>query len=270
MREILVRDLAKCINCDQCVTACRDRHGRARMTMTGPRIGQYQLPEVCRNCPDTPCVKACHLDGMQRHEGKTFVSEACRGCSKCVEACPYGVVKLLPRSHDDRRGFFQNVLKQTFGSHGPSAPNFHIVTDASRCVQCGICGFNCPAGIQVREYAREGRLVDDPRCVGCGLCIAKCPRGTLRFENYPTLPLSKFRADKCDLCRGHGESACVKECPTGAMLRLPVSETLLQQNPALYRAVTGSQAGKPVDEPATIQLVPAPLPLTGNIEIALH
>ena len=242
MRQVLVRDLAKCINCDQCVTACRDRHGRARMTMTGPRFGHYQLPDVCRNCPDTPCVSACHLDGMRRHEGKTFVSEACRGCNKCVEACRYGVIKLLPREHGDRGGFFQNVLRQAFGSSQHSTQNYRIATDATRCVQCGICGFNCPAGIQVREYARDGRTVDDPRCVGCGLCIAKCPRGTLRFETYPTQPASKFRVDKCDLCRGYGESACVKECPTGAMIRMPADEGLARLSPALYEAVLANQS----------------------------
>ncbi|MBI5035371.1 MAG: 4Fe-4S dicluster domain-containing protein [Chloroflexi bacterium] len=240
MREVLVRDLAKCIDCKACVTACENRHGRARMTMAGARFGRYQLPDVCRNCPDTPCVNACHLDGMRRHEGKTFVSDACRGCNKCVQACPYGVVKLLPREHEERQGFFKSILAQAFGESKQAPANFHIATDATRCVQCGICGFNCPVGIQVREYAREGRTVDDERCIGCGLCVAKCPRGTLRFETYPTLPVSKFRADKCDLCRGYGESACVKECPTGAMLRLPADERLVQLNPALYDAVTQS------------------------------
>ena len=112
MREVLIRDLGKCINCDVCVDACRTRHGRARMTMTGPVFGRYQLPDVCRNCPDTPCVNACHLDGMNRHEGRTFVSDACRGCNKCVEACPYGVVILLPREHQKREGFFQRIIGQ--------------------------------------------------------------------------------------------------------------------------------------------------------------
>src|SRR4030067_295439 len=96
VREVLIRDLGKCINCDVCVDAGRNRHGRARMTMTGPVFGRYQLPDVCRNCSDTPCVKACHLDGMHLHEGKTFVSDACRGCNKCVEAFPFGGGVLVP------------------------------------------------------------------------------------------------------------------------------------------------------------------------------
>ena len=56
-----------------------------------------------------------------------------------------------------------------------------VTADGSRCVQCGICGYNCPVGIEVREYARRGENVTDSRCIGCGACIEKCPRGTLRW-----------------------------------------------------------------------------------------
>ena len=56
-----------------------------------------------------------------------------------------------------------------------------VTPDASRYVQCGLCGFNCPVGIEVREYAHRGEIVTDSRCIGCGVCIARCPRGTLRW-----------------------------------------------------------------------------------------
>ena len=56
-----------------------------------------------------------------------------------------------------------------------------VTTDASRCVQCGICGYNCPVGIEVREYARRGENVTDSRCISCGACIDNCPRGTLKW-----------------------------------------------------------------------------------------
>ena len=242
MREVLVRDMGKCINCDVCVEACKRRHGRARMTMTGPLFGQYQLPDVCRNCPDTPCVKACHLDGMHLHDGKTFVSDACRGCNKCIEACPFGVVVLLPHDRRRRESFFRRIVSLARGighGHRPKVIDGHVAADATRCVQCGVCGYNCPVGIQVRDYAREGRVVDDPRCVRCGLCIQKCPRGTLRWDVEPEAPTPHLRADKCDACRGYAESACVKECPTGAMLRLPADDRLKALSEDLYEELVG-------------------------------
>jgi len=114
-------------------------------------------------------------------------------------------------------------------------------------VQCGICGYNCPVGIQVRDYAREGKIVDDPRCVKCGLCIEKCPRGTLRWDT-PATPTPLLRADKCDLCSAYGESACVKECPTGAMLRLPADERLSEMNEHLYEEIVGRFLAAPEDK----------------------
>lgn len=67
---------------------------------------------------------------------------------------------------------------------GPAVPPpgmSQVTADASRCVQCGICGYNCPVGIEVREYARLGENVTDSRCISCGACVEKCPRGTLKW-----------------------------------------------------------------------------------------
>jgi len=54
--------------------------------------------------------------------------------------------------------------------------------DSARCVQCGICSFNCPIGIDVRRHAWAGEAVVNSRCLTCGECVARCPRGVLRFE----------------------------------------------------------------------------------------
>jgi ferredoxin len=58
----------------------------------------------------------------------------------------------------------------------------HVVPEASRCVQCGICTFNCPISIDVRRHAWLGRHIIDSHCLTCGECVKRCPRGVLRFE----------------------------------------------------------------------------------------
>lgn len=57
-----------------------------------------------------------------------------------------------------------------------------VVPETARCVQCGICSYNCPIGIDVRRHAWEGLPVKESYCLTCGECVARCPRGVLRFE----------------------------------------------------------------------------------------
>ena len=99
------------------------------------------------------------------------------------------------------------LLKQVFGARmapaarAPVSPDAHVMPDATRCVQCGVCGYNCPVGIPVRDYARQGRMVDDPRCVQCGQCIAVCPRGTLRWETPASAAQAADEAEYAELMR---------------------------------------------------------------------
>ena len=57
-----------------------------------------------------------------------------------------------------------------------------VVPDYSRCVQCGICSYHCPIGIDVRRHAWRGEPIKDSHCLTCGECVARCPRGVLCFE----------------------------------------------------------------------------------------
>jgi heterodisulfide reductase subunit C len=57
-----------------------------------------------------------------------------------------------------------------------------VVPDFARCVQCGLCTYHCPIGIDIRHHAWQGVPIKDSRCLTCGECVARCPRGVLRFE----------------------------------------------------------------------------------------
>ena len=58
----------------------------------------------------------------------------------------------------------------------------HVVPKRTRCVQCGICSFNCPIGIDVRRHAWLGVNIEASQCLTCGECVRRCPRGVLSFE----------------------------------------------------------------------------------------
>ncbi len=62
-----------------------------------------------------------------------------------------------------------------------------VVSEPIRCVQCGICSFSCPIGIDVRRHARTGIPVADRHCITCGECVTRCLRGVLRFDTIPIL-----------------------------------------------------------------------------------
>jgi len=63
-----------------------------------------------------------------------------------------------------------------------------VVPEPRRCVQCGVCSFNCPMGIDVRRYAWLASPVSDPGCLTCGECVRRCPRGLLRFAPIAAAP----------------------------------------------------------------------------------
>ena len=56
-----------------------------------------------------------------------------------------------------------------------------VACEATRCVQCGICSYNCPVSIDVRHYAWRGLPVSDPQCILCGECVRRCPRAHLTY-----------------------------------------------------------------------------------------
>lgn len=57
----------------------------------------------------------------------------------------------------------------------------YVVPEAARCVQCGICSYYCPVGIDVRFHVWRDESITHAVCLTCGECVARCPRGVLRF-----------------------------------------------------------------------------------------
>ncbi len=57
-----------------------------------------------------------------------------------------------------------------------------VTPEPLRCVQCGVCSFNCPMGIDVRRHVWRVEPVIDSACLTCSECVRRCPRGLLRFE----------------------------------------------------------------------------------------
>ena len=80
-----------------------------------------------------------------------------------------------------RCGLLRDLFRRERGRRKTLA-NAAVTPESIRCVQCGICSYNCPIGIDVRQHARLGAPIHNQRCITCGECVARCPRGVLSFE----------------------------------------------------------------------------------------
>jgi molybdopterin-containing oxidoreductase family iron-sulfur binding subunit len=102
----LLIDVAKCADCDACVSACRDEngwtgHGRPatdvqwirKVSLRDKHTGHAQTaPLMCQHCEHPPCVDVCPTGAsFKRDDGIVLVDKhICIGCRYCVMACPYG------------------------------------------------------------------------------------------------------------------------------------------------------------------------------------
>lgn len=91
--------------------------------------------------------------------------------------------KMMIRSDNPYTNKLGGVFKETSLKRDALASGY-ILPDENRCVQCGICSFNCPINVDVRSHALRGLAIQESKCLTCGECVRRCPRGVLRFV-YP-------------------------------------------------------------------------------------
>lgn len=136
MRELIVRRIDKCIDCQACINACKRRHGKARMKMEGVTFDCVSLPNVCKFCKDPKCVKACRKEAMVKERDNVHVdAEKCIGCGLCKKACPYDAIEIIDRKELERKSFLKKKKEET--------------KKKKRAYKCDLCiGFKCSACVE--------------------------------------------------------------------------------------------------------------------------
>jgi carbon-monoxide dehydrogenase iron sulfur subunit len=99
MEKILVVDHEKCTGCRLCEMACSVEHAsvnnpsRSRIHVIKWQWEGFELPMVCQQCEEAPCVAVCPKDALSHDTslGRVVLDyDLCIGCKMCVTACPFG------------------------------------------------------------------------------------------------------------------------------------------------------------------------------------
>ena len=91
-----VSQLDRCLDCNKCQEACAARHGFSRVVRAKLRLGRLDLPQVCRDCVDKPCLAACSFGALAvDDQGDLRISDRCKGCGACAHKCPNGAIFMV-------------------------------------------------------------------------------------------------------------------------------------------------------------------------------
>ncbi|WP_434051479.1 MAG: ferredoxin-type protein NapF [Roseibium sp.] len=138
-------------------------------TLRPPGTNAALLSEYCKGCG--ACVEACPeqiiVAGTGNFPVLDFTKGACTFCGACVDACPSGAFS--------RDVYSQWSLKA-------------VITDTCLSLQgisCRACEDACePAAIRFRLAigGKSEPLIDPHQCTGCGACAYHCPAAAVTFK----------------------------------------------------------------------------------------
>ncbi|MDS1139079.1 formate dehydrogenase subunit beta [Pusillimonas sp. SM2304] len=155
---------------------------------------------------------------------KLIDTTKCIGCKACQVACMEW--NDLRDEIGTNVGVYDNPADLTdqswtimrFSEYENTAGDLEWLIRKDGCMHCEDpgCLKACPAPGAIIQY--HNGIVDfhEENCIGCGYCITGCP-----FD-VPRLSKQDNKAYKCTLCSDRvavgQEPACVKTCPTGAIV----------------------------------------------------
>lgn len=154
--------LVRCGGCEEFTARKLDYHGipscRAATQFYG---GNWQCNFGCLGYGD--CVAVCEYEAITVKDGLAHVDPTiCRGCTKCVTACPKGLIAMYDSN-------VHGVVRCS--SHDKGA----VTRTACKvgCIGCGKCVKVCEHDAIVVTDSLAS--IDPDKCVGCGKCAENCP-----------------------------------------------------------------------------------------------
>lgn len=149
----------------------------------------------------------------------------CIGCKACQTACMEW--NDLREEVGSNHGVYDNPIDLTEHAwtvmrfteyENPVTDNLEWLIRKDGCMHCADpgCLKACPSPGAIVQYANGIVDFQEEHCIGCGYCVTGCP-----FD-VPRISKKDKKAYKCTLCSDRvavgQEPACVKTCPTGAIM----------------------------------------------------
>ncbi len=161
-----------------------------------------------------------------------YDANRCTACRGCQAACKQWNMndEVIPKVENDGKpsntGSYENppqLSARTFTrikfTELEDNGEFRWVFFKQQCMHCEhpACAAACP--VAALQKTPEGPVVyDEGRCIGCRYCMVACPFGIPTFEWDNPIPWIR----KCTFCADRLnaglEPACVKTCPTDALM----------------------------------------------------
>jgi len=175
---------------------------RSATTIPAPQARHAHSGEVAKLIDVTKCIgcKACQIACMEWNDLRDDVGSCNGHYDNPADLSDQSWTLMRFAEYENDKGDLEWLIRKDGCMH---------------CADPG-CLKACPAPGAIVQYANG--IVDfvEENCIGCGYCVTGCP------FNVPRISKKDKKAYKCTLCSdrvGVGlEPACVKTCPTGAIV----------------------------------------------------
>jgi formate dehydrogenase iron-sulfur subunit len=175
---------------------------RSATTLPEPEVRGAQTGQVAKLIDTTKCIgcKACQVACMEWNDLRDDIG-TCTG------------------HYENPKDLSENswTLMRFFEYENPKG-DLEWLIRKDGCMHCEDpgCLKACPSPGAIVQYANGIVDFQEENCIGCGYCVAGCP-----FD-VPRISKKDRKAYKCTLCSDRVavglEPACVKTCPTGAIV----------------------------------------------------
>ncbi|HEY0201312.1 MAG TPA: formate dehydrogenase subunit beta [Burkholderiaceae bacterium] len=183
-----------------------------------------QSQNIIKRSATNGFTPALHVRDHEPQVAKLIDVSVCIGCKACQVACSEW--NDLRDEVGTNVGVYDNPAD--LGPETWTLMRFSEVEDESGklewlirkdgCMHCADpgCLKACPSPGAIVQYANGIVDFHEENCIGCGYCVTGCP------FNIPRISEKDHKAYKCSLCSDRvavgQEPACVKTCPTGAIM----------------------------------------------------